>query len=61
MSPLHNSREEEGKQEEEDEDNFPSHHYGAVMSFEYIYFLDIGLFSGTCTKCGGAPQPKPPS
>ena len=62
LSPLHNSREEqeEGEydKEEEDEDDFPCPHCGALMSFEYLYFPDTGLFSGTCTKCGGAPAPR---
>ena len=61
LSPLHNSREEEDEQEEEDEDDFPCPHCGALMSFEYLYFPDTGLFSGTCTKCGGAPGHRTPS
>ena len=65
LSPLHNSREqqEEGEDEEEDEDedDFPCPHCGALMSFEYLFFPDTGLFSGTCTKCGGAPAPRTPS
>ena len=48
------------QQEEEDEDNFPCPHCGALMSFEYLYFPDSGLLSGTCTKCGGAPAPRSP-
>ena len=66
LSLLHNSREEEQEdeeddEEEEDEDDFPCPHCGALMSFEYLYFPDTGLFSGTCTKCGGAPGPRTPS
>ena len=65
LSLLHNSREEEQEDEEddeegEDEDNLPCPHCGALMSFEYLYFPDTGLFSGTCTKCGGAPAPRSP-
>ena len=65
VSALSEDREEEysdgdNQQEEEDEDNFPCPHCGALMSFEYLYFPDTGLFSGTCTKCGGAPAPRTP-
>ena len=65
VSALSEDREEEytyedDQQGEEDEDDFPCPHCGALMSFTYLYFPDTGLFSGTCTKCGGAPAPRTP-
>ena len=61
LPSLLKSREELVEQDEEDEDDYPCPHCGALMSFEYLYFPDTGMFSGTCTKCSGAPAPRTPS
>ena len=50
---------EKTEEEDEEEEEVPCPNCGALLSFEFLYCSDSGIFSGTCTKCGGPSIPGP--